>query len=262
MREMKIKGLKSLIATILMASAVLISCDKDEDNLKVQLLETISYDGKLRQKFEYDDQYRISKIINYQDIPNENVISYIQMYSYDSDGDLISVYYDLNQDDVDINYLNTIPKPFENKIITNGTTIELNNEGLPIKIENRMEFGNGDIGSSSEVIEYENGNIKNSTFVSVRTGNDPWTIIINNLAFDDKKTPFYNCTTPKWALVQNFGNIQNNILLQTVSNSHNPVEESEVITHTYTYDTAGFPKTKNGVGWFENEEISYTYIKR
>lgn len=263
------KAKKNLYLALILFAVVFTSCDKDNKNSTVQLLGTISVNGKLRTKFEYDEQYRISKVINYDEFTGKN-ISYTQTYGYDSDGDLVSIYYDFSENEmyenIDANYLIFIPKPIENKITTNGQTIELNEQGLPLKTETFIEYEhNNTTHSYSWTYEYENGNIKKITYVSVRTGYEPWRVVYNNLTFDDKKTPFHNCNTPKWSLVLDFGSVQNNVLSLKTTNSNYPDEELPISYYTYTYDNAGFPKTMKtessnpNIEWAE--ERIYTYIK-
>lgn len=72
---------------------------------------------------------------------------------------------------------------------------------------------------------------------------------------DDKKTPFYHCDTPKWALWLldyfkqdvNYGYNMNNI--KTVTR-----EDGNSITYEYTYNDDGFPVTRT----WDEEAIIYT----
>ena len=118
--------MKYLNLALILFAVVFTSCDKDNNNDTVQLPGTISVNGKLRTKFEYDEQRRISKTINYDEFTGKNISS-IQTYGYDSDGNLVSIYYDFSEnemyDNMDANYLTSIPKPIENRITTNGQTI-------------------------------------------------------------------------------------------------------------------------------------------
>ena len=61
-----------VLVALIVSAAFMASCNKDDDdkdngNGKVKLLETVSCDGTLELKYEYDEQDRIKKKIIYED---------------------------------------------------------------------------------------------------------------------------------------------------------------------------------------------------
>jgi len=245
------------------------------------LLESIYMDGELWREFEYDHLNRMTKITEYAESWDENEGKTIwkkfntKTLTYNGEGDLDSYEQE--------NFLSTWVGTYlltrsGNKILFNEEQnlgygeeyVELNGE-LPVKYI--VDFSSTELDGLRRntryyVYEYQNGNLMKLTREDKNYLNE---IIIwedNDIViytYDDKKSPFYNCKSPKWWFVWqemggswNMGAFQNNVL--TVQyNSTNP----RTITNTYTYDNAGFPQTMKRVNssssWSSENTFTYKY---
>ena len=210
-------------------------------------------------EFEYDEQNRITNIAgetNYDDID--------QTLGYDGD-DVVSI---LDGEGVLI-----IPKPADNIITLTGEeeygtwtqTYELNEQGYLSYFLEEDHF--------SLTYEYQDGNV-----VKVTKRDDYGSKDIQRITtytYDNNKSPFYNCKTPKWFLFAYFimeipfAN-QNNITSVTIwhpeyewedweGNTHVEEDWEETFTLTYTYDAAGFPLT---VTYDWGGTTTFTYLKK
>ena len=196
--------------------------------------------------FEYDNQHRITKITTnhwyWKDFLR------VETLSYNSAGDLIAIHTSVSEGNSSYSYNSTFTKN-GNKITGTGNDdiiIELNSQGLPEKITTNMTVRTANsnnpqrTGNFSEAnYLYQNGNVS-------RSGSNVYT-------YDDKKSPFYHCNTPKWFffirdLGSSFG-LQNNIINQDYGNGH-------IIAYELTYNDEGFPVTKT---WFDEDDRITVY---
>jgi len=262
-----------IVLTVLFAT-IFTSCGKDDTS--IQLLETISYNGKLRQKFEYDKQHRITKIIHYSYHTEDDKIVCTQIFDYDRDGDLISLYFDLTENP-HRSQLISITKPVENTITLqnemNIKIIEINHQGLPDKYEGYYQYfdGNGYVMHSTPMtIEYSDERFEITMAIATAGTIIPPCVppvAISTFAYGNKKPPLYYCKTQKWALFPEYSHLQYNILTSTNTRMEGcAFEETTTYTsnYTYTYDNAGFPMTMtiasdNG---YERGIETYTYQKK
>jgi len=250
----------ALIVSVTLFAVVFTSCEKEESNNDVQLVETISTIDGLSLKFEYNEQNRIAKVYEYEN----GMIRYTSTLDYDSDGNLTS-YKKTDSENPDDDNTIVIPKPAKNKLSIidiegDSVTYELNADGLISKIERSGVFvdnvGNLIEYSALYTFEYKNGNLIKMTRKLTTYGiYSMTTMLIITYDYDDKKSPHYHCKTPKWFLpiiTDNYGN-KNNVKTKTVREA-----EEKIDTWTYTYDDAGFPLTMKD----EHGTRTFEYIKR
>jgi len=288
MRTMFLKNAVRLI-TLFLAFLVL-SCDKDNDNDSVQLLESISHDGILAYKFKYDNQKRISEIIDYC---YDRCTSHL--LSYNSAGDLVSKGYksSLSYHNYDYDRIWTFTKNGDKIIIDRNTNereyFELDNQDLPIR--RRIESTIAKDTYSETTYAYHAGNLSKLTFERKETvGGGLMTyktehIMSAAFIYDDKKSPFYNCNTPKWFLTLFFRLIEGNYygplppFFSDIVDLQRNNRLAEILTceagwrivaqetvceikHTYiyTYDDAGYPLTCKR----DDSDIitTYKYVKK
>jgi len=252
------------IAACLAVSIIFFSCDKekDDDNNQdgvVKLVSTISWDygGYVwSEKYEYDEQSRITKITTYDD----GDVSRIFTLAYNNVGDLISK--KIQQSGYP-DWIETYSKS-GNKItiIDEGEynyTIDLNAQGLPIKAttENNSNL-------HMITLTWQNGNI--TKVEQVEEGEGYTFSHVNNFTYDDKKGVFSNCNTPKWYFVHTWG-----LELFGTDNNHTKISGIEGgmgnVTYAYTYDNDGYPTKAKVVESYEDEgndeyEIMFTYITK
>ena len=116
--------------------------------------------------------------------------------------------------------------------------IELNSQGLPIY---------SIIDDEENTFEYQNGNL-----IKLVKWDGP-----HIYTYDDKKSPFYNCQTPKWCLIcglfDGYADLNNNRITEELE------WRNETINYSYTYDDEGFPLTTKTDDYF-GVDYSYTYI--
>jgi hypothetical protein len=137
-----------------------------------------------------------------------------------------------------------------NEIIVHGqgqhiSTIELNSEEYPIK-ESRL----GDNGfHPNHTWQYLNGNL--ASICGIGANYDK-----QSFRYDNKKSPFYYCKTPKWLLIWYgagglYSDIKNN-RIETIDRERVDGNIYEYITeYTYEYDSNGFPiKMNSSIGEF------------
>ena len=196
-----------------------------EVRLAIFLLENREREG-FRYVYEYDDQERITKISIY--LINNGQLNAVCTINYNAD--LIELISGSNK---------TTYTKNGNKIIFGNSEIDLNAQGLPEKYTSERYTSN---------LTWLNGNL-------TKEEGDGWSY---TYTYDNYKSPFYNCKTPKWLLwVQSpFGNHYNvnNVKTETCYEG----EDSGVITYGYTNNDDGFPVTRTVGG---NTE-TYKYKKR
>ena len=237
-----------IIATVLFSFSLgFFSCSDDEDGY-VWLLEGI-YDseyGALK-KCEYDAFNRITKLTWI----GSGLIQEISTFEY-GNGELIRTTTYPNVDRVDV----SVYTPSGNRIIVNNCEYryaELNSNGFPVKISNFYGNSTPCVDTDENIYEFEydaNGNV-------IRTG----------IEYDDKKNPFYYCTSPRWllqlAVDANVG--QNNMITATFET---PAGIESTYNGSYTYDAkTGFPLKVSGLGTTPSGAprdvvLTYKYIKR
>jgi hypothetical protein len=220
-----------------------------EKECKVILLECIPDDnGKCLRKFKYDEQYRIVEIYQYHYFNGtteqehstttkityaDNLITAEEFYYSGSKGNTVN--FAINGNTVTVKQNNS----------QSPITLTLNNDGYIVR--------KGD-DNWGHTYQYQDGNLIKR--------DDGGIEIYNYKKYDSKKSPFYNCNSPKW-------------LLQYLSNfeysSKNNVLESEYVyageyvgygtdtsVYEYEYDSDGFP-TKETIKTFkEDTEVGKT----
>jgi len=206
------------------------------------LLEEIQRKRYSPIKFEYDNQNRIAKHFVYG-FTGEYSVSYVEIFNYNAAGDLteVKVEYTLNPEE---NYNITISKTGNKISFINWyhqqVEFELNEQGLPIK-----QTSKGDDWIVTTIFIWQNGNI-------IKADTEEGSI----LSYDDKKSPFYHCKTPKWALLYWFEFYfcgENNVKTQTAT-----WDNSITTTYNYTYNADGFPATRT----WGNDMDTYKYKKK
>jgi hypothetical protein len=224
--------------------------DKTKD---VILLEERHYIGYWLYKFEYDEQHRLTKRYEYNDI---GTLKSTMTLTYEDDGDLKSVLW------VNPNGYTELSGPVKdgNKISFRGVMIsryeiELNTEGLPESLTHYWEASMSGMRSTTEyTYTWVNRNLTKADYIvtGVRySGEEYEESGETTYTYDDKKSPFYHCTTPRWFWTwYYFADITACSLNNLISSS------SENETVNYTYNEDGFLATeKRG----NNTEIIYTY---
>jgi len=263
---MKKISLNYLIIAIFAIVTAFVSCDKNNDgdnngngneDKDVYLLVKISEDNDNGDgiKFEYDNQNRIKKMIFDYGLT--------LLYDYNNAGDLTMMKWEDETDDNDI----AIITKNGNKIILNfssgehewSMSFELNAQGLPVKL-----MTGEDESEQYFIFQYQNGNLKKLESLWWDE-NDNMTKLdfYMNYTYDDKKSPFYHCKTPKWLFVfltilcenhYNFG-IQNNVISMTS-------DYGKLINCDYTYNDEGFPLIRKVKEGHNNFTQTFKYEKR
>ena len=241
---------------LMTASIIFCGCGKDDEKdngngngngeEKTQLVKTITYHSGYVQTFEYDNQNRITKTTYYH-----NGTDYA-FYTFEYNGDDLVKYVGQSpsggQYTVDYsksgNVINVIETDSEGR--SHVGTIELNSDGYPVA----MSFEGS---SYQETYQYFDGNMVK--YSHGEGGSSSLTF-----QYDDKKSPFYNCKTPKWFFITRqffesyFTPIKNNATKMTaIYNDY--TEECEI---SYEYDDAGFA-TKMTYKGGDNFVFTFSY---
>jgi len=201
-----------------------------EVRLAIFLLEEIQR-GNYRYVYEYDDQDRITKRTDY----SNGQIGSIHTFKYE-DGDLVETNYE-NFQNPELNNKTTFSKNGNKINFFDGfehKEFEINEQGLPAKYYDEGAW---------LVFTWQNGNITKSE----------WEGYITTYTYDDYKSPYLHCKTPKWFLWWYFAGMpcsKNNVKTETWDGGG--------VTYTYTYNADGFPLTRTGGGFTE----TYKYKKR
>jgi hypothetical protein len=230
------KHLKKLALLPLFCGLLLtVACKDDNDKKngtddKIQLLETITFDGQLRVTYEYDEQNRLTKMFG---AGVDNPIT----FTYTSNGITIV------QGDKTYEYVIS-----GNKITcaSRGETIDLDAQGLPTRFVR---------GSDTIIYEFKNGNVVKQTNIEGTS----W-FGVTEYTYDDKKSPFYHCKTSFWFLMwwASFDGIpygKNNMLTASWGSGGSN-------TFTFTYDENGFPLSYTTNEMSAGKSVTYTYIKK
>ena len=232
---------------------------------KIKLLETMtnifSDHGDYVYKFEYDEQNRISKISNY----SNGSLRFTNPLTY-SGNDLTEMGF-VPENNLNISYYTFEYAKSGNTITVTGTqirtssgstgvistsTLTLNSDGLPVK-----EVSN----DSETTFQYDsNGNVTKCLSNS-RT---------EEIKYDDKKSPIYNCKTQKWWLqryFQEYGIGNHNNITEYAWTKNDGYGYKN--THTYVYDSDGFPTKATVKQEYIDENIesieweaTFTYIEK
>jgi YD repeat-containing protein len=221
-----------LTIAALVVAAAFTSCNKDDDKNEngggggggtdvVKLLTSMTDGDGWVGKFEYDNQSRITKTLSYR---NEELRwSYTYIYSGD---DVIKITHEC-VDFPEDNYTFDISKN-GNQISNGHNVFDLNSDGYPVK----LSFENGYV----MTFEYQDGNM--TKFHSSSHGGDCV------LKYDDKKSPFYHCKSPKWLLftldvpfesLNLYGGMGKNNQTEILFGEGGKYE------YTYEYDSDGYP---------------------
>ena len=222
--------------------AVMQQGDKTKD---VILLEERHYPGYWLHKFEYDEQHRLTKRYEYNNV--DTLISTMTL-TYEDDGDLKSVLW-VNQNGYTIR---SGPVRDGNKITFWGVgmsryELELNTEGLPGSL---THYWSASMSGRRKTTEYTytwvNRNLTKADYIvtGVRyCGEEYEEIGETTYIYNDKKSHFYHCATPRWFWMWYFNN---SVFYCSLNN---------LISSGYTYNEDGFIATeKRSVG-----TIYYTY---
>jgi effector-binding domain-containing protein len=186
-------------------------------------------------KYNYDKQNRITKISSYN--KSETLVC-TETFTY-RDNNLIKVVYEeictptnrteeYTIEGKRITY--TVKGGYLDYLGTRTGTIELNNDELPIKIGS----SNQDV-SYSSIYQYQDGNLLK--IISSGEQNYSYTF-----EYDNNKSPFYHCQTPKWYIFYDsywFGS-NNNLMQEIVITTDDNNVYSETV-YKYEYDSYGFP---------------------
>ena len=212
-----------LVIAVFAISTVFTSCKPDDENGKVQLVKTITYyDGKstFYRNYEYDKKKRITSISGYYEGGEVTDIITL-MYSGD---DLVRLTYIIGDElDLLVNFTkkgNKITATFGFGEGIYGVA-ELNSDGEPIVME---------VFEKSVNFQYFDGNLLKA---------DHHDDFVITYKYDNKKSPFYNCKTPKWLpICYDYGlphilAMKNNVIEYSAGESW-----EEFI---YEYDNNGFP---------------------
>jgi len=245
---------------------IAIDCS-DYDYDKVHLLEAIlKSDGSIYRTFEYDNQDRIEKMIEY----NEESYEITSTFYY-SENDLVKIVSDgfYNEDgklifDKDVweieftknegKLIITEKHKYSNYI--NTTTLDLNSDGYNIGVNPSMSMN----GRSYTVMNCNLTNYTRWAFSSMGAGTQNTNYY--DYKYDKNKSPFYNCKTPAWYLFYNFLELgsQNNAteIIHTYSGYWGYYQTTTQIK--YVYNCAGYPtKRTETIDGVITDVLEYKY---
>ena len=197
--------MKNIVNNLMVASLVMMatftSCNRDDkDDIEkgvVKLVESITSSHGSGYMFVYDAQNRITKITFYRS-GSSAIDNYIATLAY-SGNDLTKITYVYpnnpiwNREEVFVRNGNTITS--SSTSFTNTFTV--NKDGYPTNsVKIFKDF------SSETIYQYQGGNLIKRTISSTGafSQNDDETVF----QYDNKKSPFYHCKTPKWFLINHF----------------------------------------------------------
>ena len=252
------KKVKNLFVVVMaQCIAVFLSCDKTSNHHEgeIQLLERIVYPDVLLHaksltqcqiqnavkytKYEYDNQNRITKISSYN---KSKTLVGTETFTY-MENDLIKVVYEeacnpnietrefaKNGNKITV----TIEGGYLNYLGTRTYTFELDEDGFPVKLGSAFPDG-----SYPLIYQYQDGNLIKLINSSQDYSHQNYSYIYE---YDNKKSPFYHCQTPKWYMfyVSNRSGSMNNIVKEIGI----AAEDNKVYNETrykYGYDRNGFP---------------------
>ncbi len=238
------------------AKTIAVMQQGDKTKEVILLEEMQSVDGS-RYLFEYDDQHRLAKRYHYN---SNGTLRDTMTLTYDDYGDLTSVLW-VTEDGY---IISSGPAKDGNKISFWGVMIsryeiELNAEGLPGTLEHFRRGSNSmsDVWSNTKyTYTWVNRNLTQADYnvTGVNYFEEEYEGSgTNTYTYDDKKSPFYHCATPRWFWMWYFNNTVTACSLNNLVSA-----DSDDETYDYTYNEDGFLATETrGSG-----TITYTYIKR
>ena len=211
-------------------------------NLKV--LDFISYNGNTY-KFEYDNQNRLTMYSSFFN----NELRFTKTFIYNGN-DLVRTEIEYGEDSVDIQVYNKQGNRITitlNNLLNDFTEyiLDLDNDGYPVSLEKRMYAGGH---STFYTHEYQNGNLIKIMGLS---GSHETHYDCN---YDDKKSPFYNCTTPVWYMFT-FSNKEYDYFpfpfyfpfLEFASKNNGLRDMYSQDFYKYEYDSDGFPTIRTNI---------------
>ena len=215
--------------------AAFISCDKNAENVdgddNVQLPKIVTYSVGNYDKYEYDNQNRIIKILKYRNHENllpKEILYETQTFTY-SGNDFVkvvaeskgpySIEFSKSEDTINITR-----KSYDGAIFQTAT-MDLNNDEYPTKCV--LSYTDGRT-SQVSIYQFQEGNLTNSSFEGIyggvtQSGNFEY-------KYDNEKSPFFHCKTPKWCMVYLYYDISKN----------NVVDINGSTKYEYEY-ISGFP---------------------
>jgi hypothetical protein len=244
----------AMIAACLAVTIGFASCDKDNAPKEedVFLLEEILWLASDigRHVFEYDSHERIIKYSYYY---NSDLPYLVNSLIYNADGDLVEVTLSVYEGLSLFAERTTKFIKIDNLINTSYGIIELNGQGLPIKYTRS---------SQEETLIWQNGNLVKRVFVDAV--NSSQSQIKSTFTYDNMKSPFYHCKTPKWFFIWFLGqgglagywNVNNIIDEEIIIND----EIQDILPYSYTYNDNGFPVSSNRLKHATTTE--FRYMKR
>jgi len=244
------------VATLTICLAItfmLASCDKEdktkEDTAKedVLLLEEILWisSDTYRHVFKYDSHDRIIKYYYYK----EDILLFVNSIIYNKEGDLVECTKKFFEGFASYPERTYKFIKIGNLIYPDYGVFELNEQGLPIKYK---------VNEQVHTFLWQNGNLVKHTMVN--PGSTQYQVI-STFTYDNMKSPFYNCKTPKWFILwfldwgvvhEDYCNVNNIIDQEVIMNEE--IFNSDPID--YTYNDNGFPSTS------KQRRILYRYLKR
>jgi len=214
----------------------------EDNDIVVKLLESITYnDNEYEQKFEYDNQNRISKILEYNYIEGTTNPTNIIVFSY-IENDLVKLTWSNGSEEY-VKNGNKITVMRKSNYDIIFSTIDLNDDELPTKYEESVE------GSSWVTTwQYQGRNLVQ--YSRKETTSDGIWESSTSYKYGNNKS-YYNCNTPKWIMFFLFDDAsasQNNVIekTETWSNGNGKTE------YEYEFDKDGYP-TKQTSKW-ESED--------
>ena len=245
---MKRVVLNYLVIVAFVVSATFTSCQKDDnDNVKVKLLETMTYPDGGYYKYEYDSQSRITKWSRYY--ANGEFSEFTVTYSGNELTKMTffpsNHSYEFAKDGNKITNEETIGSTVYTR------TFYLNSDGLLEK-----ETYDEEVYSYVRNYLYDNENIVKwiweSTWIDGEDIGEENSI--REYKYDNNKSPMYNCKTPKWFLIWNFS---------IMGSQNNVIEEKTITTYEYEYDSEGFPtkRTQINNGVLTEYVTEYRYME-
>ena len=209
-------------------STVFTSCKKENDD--VLLLDKMTFDtpsGKIKFSFVYDSHGRLTRF---------NLIFESQPFA------LINIGYN---EGGEISNLNG------RKVERTGDVITVSSGNTPVYTyslsSDQLEITTHSTGATTTFWYDGNGNI--TKFLD--SSGSPYVICEK---YDGKKSPFYSCETPRWALIDIF-------LLYDLGMVNNPgsiTGYDTLISYTYEYNSAGYPTKRKS----KDQIVDFTYRKK
>ena len=209
---------------------------------EIQLLSTVSIDGVLHLKYEYDARNRIAQI---QWFNEKGEVEGAEIYTYFDDNDLVFVRYSNGET---LSFEQSGNRIYKVKGTERSFYYSLDEQGL-ITAKHSRSSRSEHAFSSVFAYEYKGGNLVKTVSEQNFAYPDESFSIKDTATFvyDDKKSPFYYCQTPKWFLTINGMDIKNNLISCDIA-----------LRYAYTYNDSGFALTRTNI--LEGSAEEYTYI--